>query len=414
MLITLVAILIANGLIFLAPVINSFSLIVLVALIVLGGTVILILSFLLNTLILGPLGKLEQKLIPNLLELVRLDRPLKIGRYFLFLFPLLSYLCAILLTIEQFPHREWLVAGWVIAFGLSLDLILDCWKRLVNFLNPSHLVNYLTKAAKKAVAGEKDSALWRLLDSLAEIGLRAVERSKIALGSQALQAFPSIIQSFFTSSKSISRVNQDAKIEKETGKDEASFTIFYLLQRLELINDRALQKRLETICRQMIMSMGKIVVYSAKYDLSMVSFPTHFLTKFGLKAQQHHFDEVGVLTTSTLLEIAKTIVTDIDTTYAELQDPFRAIINGLEALTKATFKKNKQTNIAVLVQPFEELRKLFQTEKMVNHRDTPTILLEINRVLEEYAALDEVMRAMPSIPDLTKDIADSNLETPTS
>src|SRR5262249_32914221 len=161
----------------------------------------------------------------------------------------------------------------------------------------------------KAIQNEKDEILWSSIDSLAEMALRSVEKSKIALSNQVLQNFPPIIQTFFASSKSISRINLDKETEKETGRDEASYTVFYLLQKLELINDKALQNRLETVCRQMVMVMGKIIIASAKFDLSMVSFPTHFLTKFGLKAQQHHFDEVAVLTTSTLLEIAKTILT---------------------------------------------------------------------------------------------------------
>jgi hypothetical protein len=205
---------------------------------------------------------------------------------------------------------------------------------------------------------------------------------------------------FFASSKSVARINVDKKIEKISGRDEASYTIFYLLQRLELINDRALEYRLETVCRQMIMTLGKIIVSCAKFDLSTVSFPTHFLAKFGLKALQHHFGEVGVLTTSTLLEIAKTILRDVDVTYSELQEPFQSIINGLDAIAKATFKKEKNTSIQVLTQPFEDLKSLFQLDKMVNHPDTPVIRHEIDRVLEEFTVLGQVMRAIPPIPNL--------------
>lgn len=132
----------------------------------------------------------------------------------------------------------------------------------------------------------------------------------------------------------------------------------------------------------------------------MVPFPTHFLTKFGLKALQHHFSEVTVLTTSTLQEIARTILTEIDITYSELQEPFQAIINGLDAIAKATFKKDKSTSIKVLVQPFVDLKALFQTEKMSKHPDTPVILSEIERVIEEFTVLEQVMRSIPPIPEL--------------
>ncbi|WP_068471147.1 hypothetical protein [Candidatus Protochlamydia phocaeensis] len=365
-----------------------------------GGSLQFLLAILLNSLILFPLEQLEQKLIPNLMELFRRDTSLRIGRVLLFLFPLMSYFIAFLLLIPEMPYKPWIFLFWIIAFGVGLDLLKNSWRSMLHFLNPFYLVNQFTHEAKRAIQNEKDDELWKSIDNVSEVALRALEKSKIALSTQTLQAFPPIIHAFFASSKSISRINIDKKVEKETGRDEASYTIFYLLQRLELINDRALQLRIETVCRQMVMVMGKIIVYSAKYDLSMVSFPTHFLSKFGLKAQQHHFGEVADLTTSTLLEIARTILTEIDITYAELQEPFQAIINGLDAIAKATFKKDKNTSFQVLTHPFHDLKALFQTEKMARHPDTPVILQEIDRVLSEFEALEQVVRAIPAIPDI--------------
>ncbi len=402
MLITICAIIIAVLMELFTPTALTFHPLYLIALMLTGGTLIFLGTIFINTSILSPLGRLEQKLIPNLMNLLRHNIPLRLARFFLFLFPLLSFIGVAILLAVDIPYQKWLFLGWIIAFGLALDLLRDTWLRLVNFLNPSYLVDHFAQEAKTAIQNDKDQVLWQSLDGLAEISLRAVEKSKLALSAQALQTFPPIIHAFFASSKSIAHVNVDQTVEKETGRDEASYTIFYLLQRLELINDKALHNRLETICRQMVMTMGKIIVYGAQYDLSMVSFPTHFLTKFGLKAQQHHFDEVAVLTTSTLLEIAKTITQDIDLTYADLQEPFRAIINGLAAIARNTFKKDKQTNIKVLTQPLIDLKKMFETEKMTKHRDTPVIIQEINGVLDEFQVLEQMMHSIPTISDLTE------------
>lgn len=208
------------------------------------------------------------------------------------------------------------------------------------------------------------------------------------------------MHSFYASSKSISRANVDVEVEKQTGQDEASYTLFYLLQRLELINDKALRNRLETICREMIMALGKIIVYGAELDLSLVSFPTHFLVKFGLKAQQHHFNEVAELTTSTLTEISKSIVNNVNLTYAELVDSFHSIINGLVSLAKGEFQQNKFANIKVLTQPLVDLKELMNNPKIANHRDAPAIRLEIDRALSEFQMLEQVMRALPPIPEM--------------
>ncbi|MCE2983453.1 MAG: hypothetical protein LW832_07800 [Parachlamydia sp.] len=367
----------------------------------LGGSLVGLILFIIQALHLIPLETLEQKLVPNLMELYRKSRRLQLGMIWLLLFILVSYAFAIFAE-TNLPYREWFFPVWIVAFGISLDVLKGIWRATLNFLNPYYLINLFARDAKKAIQDEKDEVLWSSLDSLSEIALRSVEKSKIALSHQTLQNLPPILQTFFDSSKSISRINLDKKTEKDTGSDEASYTLFYLLQKLELINDRALQNRLEAVCRQMVIVMGKIILSSARFDLTMVSFPTHFLTKFGLKAQQHHFDEVAVLTTSTLLEIAKTILTDMDLNYAELQEPFQAIINGLDAIARGTFKKDKNTNIQLLIQPLKEIRALLETDKMEKHPDTPGVLAQIDRSIEEFTALEQVMRTIPPLPGMNE------------
>lgn len=361
-----------------------------------GGTAILLATFFFNTLILNSLAALEHGLVPNIMSLLIRDRPFYFSRMFLFIFPLLSYGFSIL-TFQQVNHEKWVFFIWLILFGMSLDVIRGSWLRIVNFLTPSFLVKHISQEAMKSIQKNADEALWYNIDSLSEIALSAVEKGKLALATQVLQTIPPILETFFESSKSISRENQDKQVEQITGLDEASYTVFYLLQRLELINDKSLKNNLETLCRHMIMTMGKIVRDSAKFDLSMVSFPTHLLSKFGLQAQQHHFNEVAILTTSSLIEIAKTITLEIDLTYAELEEPFRSIINGLDALAKGTFKKDKSTNIDLLIQPFFEIKKMFETEKMAKHQDTPLVTKMLNQVIGEFQALKEILNGTPSI-----------------
>lgn len=361
-----------------------------------GGTVVFVAGFFFDLLILKPMESLERKLVPGLMEIVRRDRILHWSSAALFLFTLFSYAWTVL-VFENTGYENLAFFIWLILFGASLDLLRCMRNRAMHFLTPSYLVKYISQNAVKAIQEDDDDTLWSDLDGLSEICLNAADKGKIALSTQTLQAIPPVIHTFFDSSKSISRENRDKEVEEATGRDEANYTVFYLLQRLETINDRALQNRLETVCRQMIISTGKIIVYAAKFDLTMVAFPVHFLTKFGLKAQQHHFDEVGVLTTGTLIEIAKTIATDIDLKYTELQDPFRSIINGLDALAKGTFKKNKNTDISVLIQPFLDIKEFLKSDRMVGHPDTPVIEAEIDRIIEEYRVLEQVVQGIPVI-----------------
>jgi len=370
--------------------------------ILIGGTSLLLATFFLNTFVLMPLGYLEEKLIPHTTRLVSRDRPLRIAGWVIFLFCLVSYLCVALISQRlEMSHQRWLFVSWIIFFGISLDIFRNSWQRLLHFLNPTFLVSQLSKQAEQAIRDQHQDVLLNDLDALAEVALRSIEKSKLSLITHALQTFPPLLKTYFDSSKSIGHASRHIEPEKNSPKgDESNFIVFYLLQRFELIHDRALRERQETASRQMIMIMGKIILHCAQLDLSGVAFPTHFLTKFGLKAQQHHFDEVAVLTTSTLLEVAKTLLTTLDVTDAELKDPFQAIINGLTAIAKGTFKKQKNGNIKVLIQPLLDIKAFFQTEKMRQHRETPRILEHIDQVLEEFAVLEQVMQTIPPIPDV--------------
>lgn len=361
-----------------------------------GGTTILFAALFINVQFLAPIQQLEQSLVPNLAKLLRKDMPLRLNRFILFGFPLFSYAVALTFAASPPDYKFHLVIIWFFLFGFALDLLRETWTRFLYFLSPSFLVDHFEAEAKEGIRNDKEDLLWESLDNLSEISLRSAEKSQLAISTQAIRSFPPVMHTFFEATKSISHVRRNDSIDKKTGLDETSYTLFYLLQRLELIYDKALKNRLETVCRQMIISLGKIITYSGQFDLSLVSFPTHFLTKFGLKGQQHHFQEVAVLTTSTLLEIAKTLVTEVDLTYEELKQPFQSIINGLEAVAKHTFKKNKSINIQTLILPLKELRELFSSEKMLNHQDTPAVVENIDRVLAEFEALKEIMQGIPS------------------
>ena len=365
----------------------------------LAGMTTLIIFPLLNGFYLLSLGRLEERLIPRLMELYRKDPLLKISRILIFLFPFFSFLLAGAFWALDISVKSIFLAIWIVAFGLVLDLIKNSLTRTESFLDPGHFVETLVHKAKRFIIVDKDNDLWGSIDTLSEIAIRSIKEGKMDLSMKVLNSFPPIIDAFFASSKSITRINQDQEIKKETGRDEASYTVFYLLQRIELINMKALENGLVSICSHIILILGKIIVACAKFDVSMVAFPTHVLGKLALKALQYQFNEVAALGTSTLLEVAKTMINEVDLSYGELQEPFDAIINNIDHIGQATFKKDKSINPRLIAQPFRELKELFQNKKVENLQDTPFILQHIDNILAEYDILEQVMRTIPKLSE---------------
>jgi hypothetical protein len=396
MLLTFFSLLLSAGLVFYSryyPI--DFNPSFLATLMIVAGTAVLMIISLTNVLFLIPLQDAEQRLVPRLGDLFRKDRRLYWANLFLFLFPFISYILAVVLLLIHIPNKLDFMAVWIVALGFSLDLIRDYTTRLAHFLTPSYTVDLITHEAKRAIQTDQDQALWEKIDNLTEVSVRAIEKSKVSLAFHALNAFPIIMHAFFASRKSIGHIAQDQAVEQQTGLDEASYASFYALQRLELIHDKALQHKLEMVAAHIITVLGKIIVYSAQYDMSMATFPARYLGKFAIKGQQQDFYEEAEMATSTLLEVSRTIIADIDLNYSEIQELFQAIITGLSSIAKMTFKKDKTVNIRLISQPLRDLKALFQSDKMANQRDTPAVIRDIDNALAEFEALEQVMRTIP-------------------
>ncbi|MBA3720823.1 MAG: hypothetical protein H0W88_00305 [Parachlamydiaceae bacterium] len=401
MLITALSLVIALGMVFfpdLYPInLNFTGLSILITLI---GVAILFSYTLINSILFIPIQRLEQKLIPGLMGIFHYNKKWRISRLIVFLFSFVTFILALVFASVDIPEKHFYMAVWILGLGISIDLIRDSLKQATEVLNPLNAVEQIKDDAIQAIKNSDDKLLWSSIDALSEIALRSAETSKIALCTTTLNTFPPILRAFFDASKSISHRSQDAEIEKNTGVDEASYTIFYMLQRLELVNSKALQNNLTSICNQIITVLGKIILHCAQLDLSLVTFPTHVLGKFALKALQLRFDDVAAIATSTLLATTKTIVNEVDLTYMELVEPFNTITDNLDAIAQSTFKKDKTINIKLISQSLKDLKEVYQSERLANHRDTSVIIQHVDNKLAEFDALEQIMHTIPSIPNL--------------
>lgn len=347
----------------------------------------------------SPLQKAEQNLTPHVIDLYLKDNHLRLLNIILLLFPLVSFAIAIDILFLDLVNKNVMLSAWIILLGISLDALRQLMRRISSYLDPFYVVTYFTHEANKSIQNDRQVDLCNWIDSLSEVAMRSVQRSSTSLCIQVNDELQHIFRLYLQSSKSIShRSVQDQKTKALGIEDWASYTLFFLLQRLEMINTKASEMRLEPICSNIVTVMGKIIIDAAKYDISMPGYPLHFIGKFAVAAQNKGLQDVGPKAVLTLLEVAKTILAEIDVTYAELQEPFFSLISQMNEITKEMFRQDKTLSIKLLTQPFHDLKDLFKSEKMANHQDTPAILQKIDGVLAEYDALENVMRAVPPIP----------------
>jgi hypothetical protein len=352
------------------------------------GTAFLIIQPLLQILILSPLQKTEQNLVPYLIENYHKDTRLKLTGTLLYLFVFISYLFAISLISFHIPNSIWIFALWIFGLGISMDLLREQISQMVSSLNPFKAVEKIEQHAKMAIKAGDQTRLLNNIDALSEVAMHSLERGKLTLATQALDTYPAIMKPFFTAATSISHglaANE---------KDLSGYTLFYLIQRLNLIFDSAQKCNYEIICQHIITILGKIITSAAHCDLSLVTYPTQILGVFVQKAQHSNMNAVAITANSTLVEVSKTIISGVDLSYFELEEPFKAIIIVLDGIAKQRFKKDKTSSIRMLMQPLLQIREQFKSEKITSHRDGAKVVANVDQIIEEFVALEGVMRGV--------------------
>lgn len=409
---TLASLIIALGLIFYPGIETKQNIEFFGIIAFLVGTLFLLFQNLSLALAFGPLQKAEQNITPRIIQRFNQDGLIKFTHFWLALFPLLSYLAAVDSFFLNLVKKNILLAIWAVLLGISIDCLHLYYKRILNYLNPFAAIKMFSQTAMKDIQNDREIELCDCLDALSEIAIKAIDRTNISLCTLSINESQNLIRHFLESSKSIGHASQDKDTKTLGITDKVSYTLFYLFQRLDMINDKALEKKFETICTNLITILGKIAVDAAKYDLSMASYPLFYLNKFAKKAIEHKLPEVGTKATLVLIEVSKVIVKDVDIKYSDLKDPFLAIINHLEEIAKETFRQNKSISIGLLSQPFKELKEIFNDPKVSNHQDQPVIIQDIDRVINEFAALEAVMSAMPPIPKISEEEEEKPIQIP--
>jgi hypothetical protein len=345
-----------------------------------------------------PLQKAEQNSAPRVLEMFHKDKRIFFISSWLIFFALVTFVLAndkILPSISQHPL---LFPVWIVLLGISIDALLHFLRRIMSYVNPFSVVKIFENQAMNDIRNNHELDLCDSIDALSEMAIKGVERHSTSICQVALGEEQEIMKQFLLASKSIAHVSQDAQLKQAGIVDKVSFTLFYLFQRLDIVFDKALKNKLEPICSYIVTLLGKIAIDAAKYDVSLASAPLRFIGKCGKRAQDQGYEETGITASCVLLEVARAMISEIDLTYYEIKDPFLSIINGLEVMSKDTFKRDKTTNVTLLMQPFKDLRTMFESDRVKNHQDTPVILQNINRVLGEYEALQVVLTTIPPIP----------------
>lgn len=340
----------------------------------------------------SPLQKTEHSLTPRVVELFQKDPFIKYTSLYLYLFPLISFLITANLTLWHFLPASTSLAIWIIFFGIAIDALQKLIFRMMSYNNPFDIVDHLTTQAMASIKENQETDLLDWIDALSEITIKASDKALPSLSIKSIESLKEVCFVYLQSSKSIAKHMTE---ENSKENDTISYTLFYLLKRLELIFERAAQHKMEPICSTLVTTVGKMIIDCAKFDLSTTLMPLRVLGSFANTAQERKMLMIRDKTACTFLETAKAIIEEVDIRYLELQPPYFCMIKYMEQIATDTFKEDRSTNLSILIEPFKELKNLFSQQKMQSHQDSKIIIADIERVIDKFNQLQVIMQTMP-------------------
>lgn len=296
----------------------------------------------------------------------------------------IAFIYAFLTFVVKIEGKA-LTLAWIILLGLAMDAALHVVRRVLVFNDPQAVLNEISKAS---------SRYWDIysrLDALTETAYKAFVDSHIALSESALEHVEEVIEN---------HLEKEGKEEKQPG--ELNYFLCYVFQHLDPLVREAVAYHCDPIVSKVVLLSGKIALHLFSIRPEEMSLPLHYLAEYVSLAIEQGLSEVGIKGSVTLQTIAKEILKRDDLEKSNLKDGFFILIDHLDSISKAIFKKDKTTNIALLQDPFRELLEYFKMGKMKDHPDAAAIQMELVRVLAEYQALENVMLTMPSGLSATK------------
>lgn len=299
------------------------------------------------------------------------------------------YLLSGALLFLPFLSPLWLFVIWGILVGLFCDLLRHNILSLFSYLTPLEALPLYGGAIRQAIRQEQPKALCQWVDITVTAALQAVARYDLSFALKALEELHYAFNTFLIANKSISYHAEKAKVRGEADMDV--YISLFILQRMYLISRESLSNGFDPLSSGIAITLGKMTVDAAKYDISVASYPLVYLGRMACDAAAQNNSDILSKCNYTLLELSRQITEQVDLSFQEVADFFVALVSQLDFNARVLLKIDKSMKIELLTQPLLQLKSLFQAEKWKNHRDTPAILSAIDTALEQFNALESLL-----------------------
>lgn len=337
---------------------------------------LLLINVLINCFAWGALQKAAKASTAAILHLYENDRKMSFSLGLAFLFPLISLSLSLPTLYFEIGELRYWYATWVLFLGVNLTTTLYAISKVSKYLNPYSVTKFFMDKRYKLDFTTR-------VDALSEVAIKGINSSNPSLVIESIDNLQNMLC--------------QAAWKDQNIKQQLNYEILYTLNLLELLHEKALDRKMEPVCSKLITTLGKLSLKITQYDPLLGNYPVHFIGKFAIAACDAKLMSVPEKATCTLLEVGKSIFEIENVNNLKLDEIYFSIIQSMDKIAKKIFQNDKTTNISLLIQPFQELKNVFEKGKGASYPNKTFIVGELDRVINQFEQLQLVMRTIPPI-----------------
>ena len=330
----------------------------------------------------------EQKVFPRAFELIFKD-------YLFYIFVLVIVSFTLYSFTLVFINKEMVLAlpallSWLFFFGVSFDLMVLFVRRLLRYCHHQFLLDRVDKQVVKLVRDGNDKESFHWLETAIEVAARAICKKSMHVARDSLASVQTMCEHF---TRAASRV-EAMRPFGQTGPtllDEVNYLTTYVCRRLDWLSSLAMENHFDPINEDIVNTLGKMSLFFARYSPDVAKFPLLFAQRIACSALDQNRDELAIQCCLILSEVTKGLIHISKEKRETRKDVIIAALQHLETVATAIYQKNRETNIALLMQPFAEVAQLLGNEQFTDLLDREEIITELKRILQSFGALDMVM-----------------------
>lgn len=333
--------------------------------------------------------KTDKQVFPRTYELIFRDKLFFLVPFIVLLFTFYSFYLVIAAT--DFSLKE--VIYWLLAFGITIDMIIIFVRRLLMYSYDKFLLKRLDKVSVWLVKHEREKEAFSWLETAIEVAAKAIDKKNIHVAKDALKAVQTMCEHFMRAASKVGAL-RPVGTPGPSLLDEVNSLLVYISRRLEWLNSLSLKNNVDPINEEIIGTYAKMSLFFCRFNPDLAKLPLLFVEKCAKTALDAGHDEVVAQTCLTLSEVAKGMLIISKEIGESRKNAIISCLQYLEGIAQAIFQKNKETNLALLMQPFAEVAATLADDvnKQIVERDE--VIGELKRILQSFGALDQVLNRL--------------------